>query len=223
MRSIIKYYYFNYIKKYKLESYSQEGEDRFLERIFEGQKNGFYIDIGAHHPFRFSNTYLFYKKGWRGINIDANPNSISLFNKFRKLDKNINIGIGNSNSEMIFYKFKEAALSSFDKNLSNKRISEGWELESEMIIKVTRLRDILKNVLNSNQVIDFMNIDVEGLDFEVLQSNDWDIVRPKIVMVECLNENFDKIFTNEIYLYLEKLGYEFLGKTHNTCFFKRLY
>ena len=56
--------------------YSQEGEDMILGKIFSGQKHGFYVDVGAHHPLRFSNTYLFYLKGWRGINIDAMPGSM---------------------------------------------------------------------------------------------------------------------------------------------------
>ena len=69
--------------------YSQNGEDLILNRFLENKKNGFYIDIGAHHPIRFSNTYLFYKKGWRGINIDAMPGSMDLFNKIRSRDINI--------------------------------------------------------------------------------------------------------------------------------------
>ena len=57
-------------------SFSQEGEDLVLARIFEGKKNGFYVDIGAHHPTRFSNTHYFYRRGWSGINIDAMPGSM---------------------------------------------------------------------------------------------------------------------------------------------------
>ncbi|MFA7355121.1 MAG: SAM-dependent methyltransferase, partial [Sulfurimonadaceae bacterium] len=79
----------NYFDGYALKSYSQEGEDMILRRLFEQQPNGFYVDVGAHHPKRFSNTYFFYKKGWRGINIDAMPNSMELFNKIRPRDINI--------------------------------------------------------------------------------------------------------------------------------------
>jgi len=56
-----------YLDGYALKSYSQEGEDMILRRIFERQSTGFYVDVGAHHPKRFSNTYFFYKKGWSGI------------------------------------------------------------------------------------------------------------------------------------------------------------
>ena len=69
MRDIIrKIVYLGIVKK----SYSQDNEDLFLNEYFEKISNGFYVDIGCHHPKRFSNTYLLYKKGWKGVNIDAN-------------------------------------------------------------------------------------------------------------------------------------------------------
>lgn len=83
-----------YITRYATKSYAQEGEDLLLRRIFEHKHNGFYVDIGAHHPFRFSNTYLLYKRGWRGINVDAMPGSIKLFAKFRPRDVNLECGVG---------------------------------------------------------------------------------------------------------------------------------
>ena len=76
----------NYFDGFSLKSYSQEGEDMILRRLFEKQKTGFYVDVGAHHPKRFSNTFFFYKKGWSGINIDAMPNSMRLFDKIRPRD-----------------------------------------------------------------------------------------------------------------------------------------
>jgi len=71
------------LDKYALKSYSQEGEDMILRRIFEDNETGFYVDVGAHHPARFSNTNYFYKRGWRGLNIDAMPGSMSKFKKYR--------------------------------------------------------------------------------------------------------------------------------------------
>lgn len=74
-------------------SWSQESKDLILQRIFENKPNGFYIDLGAHHPRRFSNTYLFYSQGWRGVNIDAMPGSMIEFNKERSGDLNLEVGI----------------------------------------------------------------------------------------------------------------------------------
>src|SRR6186713_1276577 len=75
--------------KYYSISYSQEGEDLILKRFFSEKSGGFYVDVGAHHPKRFSNTYMFYKEGWSGINIDAMPGSMKLFNKVRSKDINL--------------------------------------------------------------------------------------------------------------------------------------
>ena len=92
--SNVRYYFFDgYAKK----SYSQEGEDLILQRFFEKQAVGFYVDVGAHHPRRYSNTYLFYKKGWSGINIDAMPNSMKRFDKYRPRDINIEKPISEKN------------------------------------------------------------------------------------------------------------------------------
>ena len=69
----------NKIDPHSARSYSQEGEDMILRRFLAGQKDGFYVDVGAHHPVRFSNTYYFYKQGWAGINIEPNPDSLAAF------------------------------------------------------------------------------------------------------------------------------------------------
>ena len=78
---------------YGVRAYSSEGEDLILKRIFDKKKKGVYIDVGAHHPFRVSNTYLLYKRNWTGINIDPLPGSKALFNKHRPKDINLEIGV----------------------------------------------------------------------------------------------------------------------------------
>lgn len=82
-----------YITRFHTKSYAQQGEDLILREMLAYAQSGFYVDVGAHHPFRFSNTYLFYKQGWRGINIDAMPGSMKLFDRFRPRDINIQCGV----------------------------------------------------------------------------------------------------------------------------------
>ena len=102
-------------------SWSQEGEDLILARIFGDKPDGFYVDVGAHHPQRFSNTYYFYRRGWRGINIDAMPGSMLAFNRLRPLDINIELGIGSQPGKLNFYMFNEPALNGFAKDLADSR------------------------------------------------------------------------------------------------------
>ncbi|PSM50621.1 SAM-dependent methyltransferase [Chroococcidiopsis sp. CCALA 051] len=206
----------NYVNK----SYSQEGEDLILNKIFECKQNGFYVDVGAHHPKRFSNTYLFYQKGWNGINIDAMPGSMNLFKKYRPRDINIEAAIAKEKTEMSFFMFDEPALNTFDRNLAAERIAHGWKLLKEQSAIATPLKEILNSNLVSQQKIDFMSIDVEGLDLEVLYSNDWQAFKPEYILIECLNLSITKLSTNETYQFLIQQGYELFAKTCRTLIFK---
>ena len=78
------------------KSYSSYGEDEIILKFFRNKKNGFYVDVGCYHPLVGSNTYLLYKKDWKGVNIDVNQLSIDLFKRARKNDENINIAISNN-------------------------------------------------------------------------------------------------------------------------------
>ena len=107
--------------KYSNISYAQEGEDLVLDRFLNNKSKGFFIDVGAHHPKRFSNTYKFYLKGWRGINIDAMPESMDLFEKFRPADINLEAGVSKVKGELTYYIFNEPALNTFSKEEAIKK------------------------------------------------------------------------------------------------------
>ena len=202
--------------KYARISFSQEGEDLILSRIFEYKDKGFYIDIGAHHPSRFSNTKILYDKGWHGINIDAMPGSMMPFRIQRKRDINIEAAISDIETELDFFIFNEPALNGFDKGLSEERDTKFFYIKDIIKIKTKTLSQILQNI-NLPLNIDFMTIDVEGLDLKVLKSNDWQKYRPNFIIIEILeNENF---INNEIYQYLITKEYKFYSKLKYTYFF----
>ena len=202
-------------------SYSQEGEDMVLERIFENKKKGFYVDVGAHHPKRFSNTHLFYKKGWRGINIDAMPGSMKLFNKLRSRDINLEIGISSKKDNLKYYIFNETALNTFSKKQAQKINTQrnSYYIDRIVNIDVNPLEKIIKKYAN-NKKIDFLNIDAEGLDLDILKSNDWSKYRPKIILVEILNNNLQEIQKNPVGRFMKKNNYILFAKQVNTFFFK---
>lgn len=227
MINFIKRNLYNYLKPKFIDNfstmiYSQEGEDMILSRLLGQKHKGFYIDIGAHHPRRFSNTYLFYKKGWKGINIDPNADAIKLFQKERPNDINLCLPISDKKQLLTYYMFNEPALNTFVKSLaekhtrgSNYTITDTLELESQT------LGQVLDNFLPKNTAIDFMSIDVEGLDLNVLKSNNWTKYCPEIILIEFLNFNLIDFFKSELYNFLNNLDYEFIAKTHNTIFFKK--
>lgn len=205
---------------YALKSYSQEGEDMVLHRIFEGRGSGFYVDIGAHHPKRFSNTYFFYKHGWCGINIEPNSEAIKLFKKYRANDINIELGVSDQAGELTYFMFNEPALNSFDKDLSETRASStNYYIIDRKKIKADRLDTILSEHLPKKVSIDFMCIDAEGHDLNILQSNDWELYRPKCLLVESLESCLSNIVNYPIHQYLIGRDYDLLAKTFNTLFY----
>ena len=102
-------------------AFSQEGEDLILARVFETQPQGFYVDVGAHHPTKFSNTHYFYLRGWHGINIDATPGSMAAFRKSRPRDINIETAIAEQQTKLAFHIFNDPALNTFDSALAKER------------------------------------------------------------------------------------------------------
>lgn len=166
-------------RKYKM-SFSQSGEDMILNTILCSVKKGFFVDVGANNPWIQSNTCFFYKKGWRGINIDALPGSMNVFKKVRKRDINLEYAISDSEQELTYYMFKPSFYNSFNKETKN--VHPDKFIGSKQI-KTVRLDLVLDKYL-PNCPIDFMSVDVEGLDFNVLNSNNWERYRPKIVLIE---------------------------------------
>jgi len=201
-------------------SYSQEGEDLILERLFENQYSGFYVDVGAHHPKRFSNTHRFYRNGWRGINIEPNPDGLALFQRRRKRDINLGYGVANKHGELVYYMFNEPALNTFDRALSEQRPTDRYRIIAKKHVPVKRLSEILEEHLPPHTVIDFMTIDVEGLDLEVLESNDWSRYRPGCLLVEATQFKLENPGAAPIHAFLESHNYELFAKTFNTLFYR---
>lgn len=205
---------------YAKKSYSQEGEDMVLQRIFDGKTNGFYVDVGAHHPFRFSNTYFFYRLGWSGINIEPNPEASDLFQSARRKDINLQLGVAAHAAKLKYYVFDEPALNTFDEDIVNVRLATtSYKVTKTIEIPVERLDNVLTKYLPVNQEIDFLSIDVEGLDFAVLESNDWKRFRPKCVLVEALQMPLQDAMNSDIFLFMQKQEYVLFAKTYNTLIF----
>ena len=206
---------------YSRLSYAQEGEDMILAGLFEGKNDGFYIDVGAYHPYKFSNTYYFYLQGWQGINIDATPGSMKSFNQIRSRDINLEIAVSDSRDTLTYYCFKEPALNTFCKKLADFYIMKGWECIAEQFIPVYPLSEVLEHYLPTTQSIDFLTIDVEGLDYNVLKSNNWFKYRPEIILIEDLNcSSLQEVLHSEITELMTAQKYELYGKAIRTLFFK---
>ena len=210
-----------FFDEFAIKSYSQEGEDMILNRIFEDKIQGFYVDIGAHHPKRFSNTYFFYKKGWSGINVEPNPDVIKIFELARARDINLQCGVSECEGVLTYYYFNDPALNTFDKNVVEERLTTTpYKLIKHENIPVVRLDSLLTKYLPLGQKVDFLSIDVEGFDFSVLKSNDWNSFRPSYVLAEVLNANLEEAMRGEIAQFMREQGYSIFARTYNTLIFR---
>lgn len=206
---------------YATKSYAQEGEDLILLRLLNRQSKGFYVDVGAHHPRRFSNTYLLFELGWHGINIDPNPETIALFKKDRPDDCNLLVGVSDQSTELIYYRFNESALNTFDQRLAEERKKlPDYRLVDTIRVKVERLDILLERHLPQGQRVDFLSVDAEGLDLSILQSNDWRQFRPRFVLAECLKTSLSDIAIHPLYQFMSEVSYTLVAKTLNTVFFR---
>jgi FkbM family methyltransferase len=201
--------------------YGQDGEDLILDRLLERQSKGFYVDVGAHHPVRFSNTYLFYRRGWRGINIDAMPGSMKTFTRLRPRDINIECGVAGVAGTLTYHRFNEPALNTFDADEAALKNKPPYQLVDTISIAVERLDVLLDRNMPADVTIDFLSVDVEGKDEEVLRSNDWSRFRPRFILAETLRVDLLKISRCPVVEFLTGLGYIPVGKAYNTTFFAR--
>lgn len=187
------YYFYNiYIRNQKfLNNGSQFGEDKFLMDLFKKEYKGKYLDLGCFHPTKHNNTYLLYKNGWRGINIDLNPLTIELFNFMRPQDTNLNLAISNDNNEKNLYFIDELnTQNTLDEN-QLLFLKEHHKIKEEEIIKKRIKTKKLDHILNEQKFdeIDFMNIDIEGHELDVIKTIDFKKIKVRYICLEMINHN----------------------------------
>jgi len=195
-------------------SYAQSGEDIVADVLLEKKRKGVYVEVGAFHPKLFSNTYLFYKRGWSGVCIEPRPEVKEMFEKVRSRDKFVSLGVGTKKDVLEYFEFDDAAANTFLAEQAEKNVQEaGRKLLRKINVAVMPLRDILSGCELERKTIDLLSVDVEGMDAEVLRSNDWEKYRPKVVICEDLEFDFLEPKKSAVVKYLLDLGYELVGKT----------
>ncbi len=209
--------------KHSKISYSQLAEDILIESIFGALHihKPSYIDIGAHAPVYLSNTYLFYRKGCRGVCIEPNPHLYKNIQKKRKRDICLNMGVGiSSATEASFYIMSSSTLSTFSKEDAERMASYGKEkIEDIITVPLISFDEVVKKHLLTCP--NLISLDVEGLDLAILKTIDFSIYRPEVFCVETLTyteDNFEEKITSTIDFMLSQ-GYIIYADTYvNTIF-----
>ncbi len=202
-------------------SYSQEGEDMLIDRLLKGIERGFYVDVGAHHPFRFSNTFRFYQRGWTGINLDPTPGCMRHFLIWRRRDINLEIGVAAREGLHTFYVFEEAAYntSCAERARAIEQSGRGGAC-SVHTVEMAPLSKILDKNLPPGACIDFLTVDVEGTDLEVLSTLDFERHRPRLLLAEgSVSCNLAAALDDPLVRFCANQGYALVASTARTFFF----
>lgn len=206
-------------RRFQRTSYAQHGEDLVLVDLLEGKRNGFFVDVGAHHPKRFSNTYLLYEMGWTGINIDPTPGLADLFREQRPLDTFLELGIAGSPGELTFHLYDEPAYNTFNEPSHELFLRRGFPKPiGEIKVKTLPLAAVLEAHVPAGKAIDLFSIDAEGLDFAALQSNDWKKFRPRLVCLES-GTTIQSVLESPSHRLLTEQGYELVSHTVLSSFY----
>tara|TARA_B100000965_G_scaffold400511_1_gene422540 strand:+ start:324 stop:1076 length:753 start_codon:yes stop_codon:yes gene_type:complete len=225
--NLIKSFYFLFqkIKKKKFlkKSFSGSAQDIIIDHFFKNKNDGVYIDVGCYHPYNGNNTKRLYDRGWSGINIDLDFHTIDLFNYIRKRDDNINVAISDKEGEFDLYYFhNRSALNSLDES----RKKNAKQIKK---VKTKTLNSIIENSKFQNDKINFLSIDVEGHEFEIIKSIDLNRYSPEIVLIEFMekksneikfyNQNINSIINSDLYNYMNKHNYYFVNWINNDLVF----
>lgn len=212
-------------------SYAQNFEDVILNRVLSDVEKGFYIDVGAWLPEIDSVTKSFYDAGWNGINVEPNQTNCQAFTTSRPRDQNLQLAIGdfdgnikiNFISKPNFLDGSASGLSTTDAIIASQHLDNGWSIEEEEVAQI-RLSTLWKNFVNPDQPVHFLKVDVEGAEVSVLESNDWKLNRPWIVVFEATkplsqessDSKCDEILLQNEYhlLYQDGLNHFYLASEH---------
>jgi len=195
-------------------AYAHWGEDLVVSFLLSDKRNGFYVDVGCYHPTLYSNTQLLFEAGWRGVNIDPNPFMIEQFKVVRPNDINLNVAISDSDvSEIDYFIFNDWGSS----NTASVRFA-GEVCRNQNVAVQKSLRvpcETLANIFAKHcagVAVDFLNVDVEDLDMEVLRSNDWAKNRPTVVAVEDFQFDFSEPQRSPIFAFLTSKHYNMVSR-----------
>ena len=219
-----------YYERYSKKSYSISSVDLIIDRLFSTISKGVYLDVGCNHPIKYNNTYLLHKKGWSGINIDLDKNSINEFNNMRENDYNVQELVGSVDGEEkdIYYYHERSAINTVSKMLADKRKTKPREIIKK---KSKSLNTIIESSPYNNKKINFMSIDIENYEYEALKYFNFQKYEIDLIVTECIDINQNKLETHtqsldyilntNLYKLLEQNNYKLINWVNSDLVFVR--
>jgi FkbM family methyltransferase len=206
------------------KSFSQSGEDLIVDYIFRarGVTNITYLDIGANHPLFLNNTYRFYLRGCKGVNIEPNPLMIERFLNTRPNDISIQAGAAVEEGELIYYELDTPELNTFSKEHALYMAEKGHSIFRETSIPVITINTIIEKYFD-NKAPNVVFIDAEGMDFVLVESFDFESFQPEVFCVESVTYELDGtgIKDDKLINLIKSKGYLLYADTNINSIFVR--
>lgn len=203
-------------------AYGHFGDDIAIECLLretfglDALRSGFYVDVGAFHPTKYSNTYRLYRRGWSGIVIDLEPEKIKAFRIRRPRDIAVQAAVSTTPGELTFY---GDSFSPF--TTAHASNAGALERSTRFQLATRTLTDIIDQTRYRDRQIDLLDVDCEGMDLEVLQSLDFDRYGPKIVSVEIHAPSIEAVQNSDVHGFLRGQGYNYVNRIGPTSLFVR--
>ena len=217
-----------YYEKYSKKSYSISNVDLIIDRLFSKKQKGIYIDIGCNHPIKFNNTYLLYKRGWNGINVDLDQTSIDEFNKLRKDDYNLVALVSSKEDETkeIYIYHERSAINTISKELVNTRSTKPKQIVKK---KTTTINKIIEESPFKENRINLLTIDIENHEYEALKNFNFKKYEVDVIVTEChdisqkrleiYNQSIEYIMNTKLYSLLQNNNYKLINWVNSDLIF----
>lgn len=196
-----------FLTRNRIHHYAQFAEDVCIRSLLPRTDEGFFVDVGCYHPRKFNNTWALYRRGWRGVNIDVDDIKVKAFNLVRPQDVNIHAAVSDAQGDIRYW---SNGLYSLTTSVSADYVADkpGY---IEKTAPARQLTDILDATRFKDRAIDFLSVDAEGHDLEVLHSLDFARYSPSLIAVETHKALLSEVVETELYQFLVAKGYGLVG------------
>jgi len=188
-------------------SYSQFGEDITAAKLLRNVETGFYVDIGAHHPLRHSNTALLHIGGWRGVNVEPVRRSIDLFRRYRPQAINVHAAIHNEANSVTLYKFRKGLANTIIERRAEE-LSANKKSEGQEVVPALSLNDVFERHVPQGVRVNYLTVDVEGYDSEAILAFDLGKHHPDVACIEIQRPDMMALGENSVVRYMFDHGYQ---------------
>jgi FkbM family methyltransferase len=208
-------------------TFAEHGEDILFHRLLLWKERGYYIDCGAYHSRHMSMTARLRNFGWTGLNIDIDEQVCTQLKSDIPQSTTICAAIGPTEGRASFYKYQDAVINTTDpcQHAHLEAIARRGELFTQFIgveeVRTTSIERLVSELGIEDGCVDYLNIDIEGVELDALRGFPWDKQGPKVISVEIHRLDLTTCSANPAVLYMASRGYVLQSYVFHTAIFTK--